>query len=190
MRPLTREQRLALWRQPDPAPPQPPRHGGAFLYVALLFLAFVLALILSSPAHGAHCPPWGPTPPPPAAAEADDPLAGELARFPLRWVAEANWGLANAHWSWAAGEVAAAQAHAQLNADRPWWGQYVAYRTAYAQLANDRDNCWRWLALAHNPTHSVELRQSWLEELRGCLGDDDFAAGSMPPPLPCLGAPH
>jgi hypothetical protein len=94
--------------------------------------------------------------------EAD--LEADLAPFPPRHVAHARDALAYAHWLYA--EAAAGP---------------PGVSCADAEL------CWRsWhdLNCARDRTIDVRSRVCYLAGLRGLIGDDDFHAGRMPPPIP------
>lgn len=100
------------------------------------------------------------------------PPEADLYRFPPFEVARPAWRQA---WDYADG--LARQSHPSLMSEREWPPDDLRADAAWC-LA-----CWAALDWAHCHACSRERRQ-WLARLRKRLGDDDYYAGRMPPPVP------
>jgi hypothetical protein len=98
-------------------------------------------------------------------------LACELARFPPPCVTAAYAELAQDHWKWVV-------ANAPLNADRTFWHNYQ-------RQAALRASAWGHLHWAHRCTTAFN-RWCYLDMLSQILGDELYAEGWMPTPMPCL----
>ncbi len=100
-----------------------------------------------------------------------DPLYWDLCPFPPKIVVDTYATAAREHCLWL-------KDNAALNSDRLWYDDY--YREAiYAR------SCWSSLAEASNRSRTEEERWTYLEWLELLLGDEAYAHGWMPCPLPC-----
>ena len=99
----------------------------------------------------------------------DDPLAGELARFPPLEVVRANIEFNQAHSNWL-----------EANVERllPF-----DYRNWFAENL-DLGDCWLVLSLAQRKECELEKREAALIRLKEILGTTNFFLGNMPPPSP------
>jgi hypothetical protein len=131
----------------------------------------LLTLIL-----GAHAPDPPPRPEPPEAEFVPPAAAG---RFPPAYVAERYAALAAGHADWAAEQAvmhpSECPGYAGSAARRAYvWGVLWAAHGGASNVRDPTFGGWRFFGA-----------EEAVQELARLLGEEAFAAGFMPPPLPC-----
>jgi len=101
-----------------------------------------------------------------------EPVEAILARFPDKQTADACREIAVAHVRWLENEIAVFPSRAE-DFDE-WLSQAKRYKSA-----------WQYLCSAHwNYPGNANCVYNALEELRMLIGEENYLAGRMPPPMP------
>lgn len=99
----------------------------------------------------------------------NDPLAGELARFPPPEIVRGNLEFNQAHSNWL-----------EASAERLWPFNYTVWFGENLNLGY----CWELLCLAQRKECELEKREAAFNMLKEILGTTNFFLGNMPPPSP------
>lgn len=95
----------------------------------------------------------------------------DLARFPTLGQASRAMEFNMAYKEWLDLQYHMRSHHAD------WFGQAIKETSQLWWI-------WDCLRYAHSECHPTDSRLYWLEELRQRIGEEDYAAGIMPPPVP------
>lgn len=98
-------------------------------------------------------------------------LDSELHRFPPQAVVYANWEIVDAHRKWRKAFEQIADTRSMHKCE------------AWFKEADDLQEIWAYLVIAHCDSHPLRFRLHYLGELKRVLGDDYFV-GHLPPPVP------